>query len=896
MDVITTHINADFDCLGGMIAAKKLYPKAEMVFAGAQERSLREFFLKSASYAYAFKRAKDIDFSAIKRLILVDVRQADRIGPFGEVAQREGCRTAYLRSSPGWRRQSAGSPGVHVEPVGSTVTVFCRLFKERNIHPNSDEATLMMLGLYEDTGNLMFSSTTVQDYHAAAFLLEHGAHLDAVADFLTYEMTPEQVSLLHELLAGRTVLNVHGYDISIAHASVDHFIGDLAVLTHKLRDMENLRALIVVVRMGDRVFMVGRSRLPEVHVGNILSEFGGGGHAFAASAAVRGQTLVQVLEKLNSALRRHVNPRVEARHLMSYPVKTVAREATIEEVRLFLTRYNINAAPVVDSSGVVGIITRQMVERAAHHGLGEVAASEYMESDFSTVEPQTPIEALQDLIVGRNQRFVPVLSDDKLVGAITRTDLLRYMVDRGPRGERSREPDAGQGTADLKKREIVRMLREQLPAPVMELLEEFGRTADQQKLKVFAVGGFVRDLLLQEPNLDLDIVVEGDGIAFAEAFARRHDCRVRSHDKFNTAVIVFPDEFKVDVASTRVEYYLEPAALPKVETASLKLDLYRRDFTINTLAIELNSARFGELLDFFGGLRDLRDKVIRVLHNLSFVEDPTRVFRAVRFEQRLDFQIGKQTEHLIRSAVEMGFLDRIGGPRLLNELIHILEEARPYPAVARLEKFDLLKFLHPGLKIDEDTEDIFERAGRALNWYELLYTGKPCLSWPVYFLALAQYLDDDAVRGLCERLGIPGRLRPIFQEQRLMAHGILHRLRACFRRRKKRPANSELYEWLSPFDTEVLLYLMARLENEEIRSWISLFVTRMRDLKPLLDGNDLRGLGVEPGPRYRDILHHLLLARLDGKVTEREQEIEFVRRRYLRAGNPPEKSNEHGSH
>lgn len=883
MDVITTHINADFDCLGGMIAAKKLYPKAEMVFAGAQERSLREFFLKSASYAYAFKRAKDIDFSAINRLILVDVRQADRIGPFGEVAQREGVEVHIYDHHPGGEGNLRGVVE-HVEPVGSTVTVFCKLFKERGIHPSSDEATLMMLGLYEDTGNLMFSSTTVQDYHAAAFLLEHGAHLDAVADFLTYEMTPEQVSLLHELIAGRTVLNVHGYDVSIAHATVDHFIGDLAVLTHKLRDMENLRALIVVVRMGDRIFMVGRSRLPEVHVGEILSEFGGGGHAFAASAAVRGQTLVQVLEKLNSVLPRHINPRVEARHLMSYPVKTVDCNATIEEVRTFLTRYNINAAPVVDAGGVVGIITRQMVERAAHHGLGHVAGSEYMESDFSTVALHTPIEELQELIVGRNQRFVPVLEAGELVGAITRTDLLRYMVDRGPRGERNREPDASRGAADLKKREIVRMLREQLPSRVFALLEEFGRTADALGLKVFAVGGFVRDLLLEEPNLDLDIVVEGDGIAFAEAFARSHDCRVRSHEKFNTAVIVLPDDFKVDVASTRVEYYLEPAALPSVEIASLKLDLYRRDFTINTLAIVLNSGSFGELLDFFGGLRDLRERAIRVLHNLSFVEDPTRVFRAVRFEQRLGFQIGKQTEHLIRSAVDMGFLVRIGGPRLLNEIIHILEEARPYPAIARLDKFDLLKFMHPALVIDDDTEDVFERAGRALNWYELLYTGKPCQVWPVHFLGLIRDLDADAVKGLCERLGVPGRLRPLFQEQRLMAHSILQRLLTCARRRKKRPANSELYQWLAPFDTEVLLYLMARLEHEEIRSWISLFVTRMRDLKPVLGGNDLRALGVPPGPRYRDILQQLLLARLDGKVADREQETNYVRNHFLRTG------------
>jgi len=367
-----------------MIAAKKLYPKAEMVFAGSQERSLREFFLHSASYAYAFKRVKDIDLDRITRLILVDVREPGRIGPFEEVARRSEVELHIYDHHPESDENHLRGAVEVIEPVGSTVTVFSHLFMERGIHPNADEATLMMLGLYEDTGSLMFGSTTVKDFQAAAFLLEHGANLTEVADFLTYEMTPEQVRLLHDLLANRMVLNIHGYNVSVAYASVDQFVGDLAVLTHKLRDMENLRALITVVRMGDRIFMVGRSSLPEVHVGDILSEFGGGGHAFAASATVRDLTLVQVLDRLAGVLKRQVDPRLEVRHLMSHPVKTVGPDESIEHVREFLTRYNINAVPVVEGDRVLGLLTRQVVERAAHHGLGDVAAREYMESDFAT--------------------------------------------------------------------------------------------------------------------------------------------------------------------------------------------------------------------------------------------------------------------------------------------------------------------------------------------------------------------------------------------------------------------------------------------------------------------------------------------------------------------------------
>ena len=191
----------------------------------------------------------------------------------------------------------------------------------------------------------------------------------------------------------------------------------------------------------------------------------------------------------------------------------------------------------------------------------------------------------------------------------------------------------------------------------------------------------------------MDVVVEGDGVAFAETFARRNDCRVRCHRKFGTAVLIYPDGFKLDIASARMEYYLEPGALPDVEHASVKMDLSRRDFTINTLAISLNRNVFGEILDYYGGQRDIDDKAIRVLHNLSFVEDPTRVFRAVRFEQRLGFQIGKQTEQLLLSAVRLGLLEKVSGKRIFNELLLIMNEHQPLPGILRLAHLDVLRYL-----------------------------------------------------------------------------------------------------------------------------------------------------------------------------------------------------------
>lgn len=881
MDVITTHINADFDCLGSMIGARKLYPDAVMVFAGSQERSLREFFVKSAYYAYDFKRVRDVDLERIDRLILVDVRQSSRIGPFAAVARRSGVEVHIYDHHPSGDSDLRGDLEV-IEPVGATVTVLTQLFMQRRIRPTPDEATMMMLGLYEDTGSLLFSSTTDKDYQAAAYLLGCGANLNTVADFLTQEMTADQVALLHELITSRTVLNVNGIEISLAHASVEEFVGDLAVLAHKLKDMENLDALIVAVRMGERIFLVGRSRLPEVHVGEILGELGGGGHRYAASGTVRDLTLVQVLDRLPIILRRHVTPRWEARHLMTAPVKTVAPSAPIGEVRQLLTRYNINALPVLEAGKVVGLISRKEAERAAHHGLGELPVREYMSGEFSVVTPTTAIEVLQELIVERNQRFVPVVDDGLLVGAITRTDLLRHLVSGG-RGA-SRAPQATvEGGPMVKKRHMVRMLRDRLPATVVAILQQMGSVGEDLGVSVFAVGGFVRDLLLGQANLDIDIVIEGDGIAFAQAFARQHPCRVRAHHKFGTAVLVFPDGFKVDIASARMEYYLAPGALPMVEHASIRLDLYRRDFTINTLAVALNGRHYGDVLDYFGAQRDLQEKAIRVLHNLSFVEDPTRVFRAIRFEQRLGFHLGKHSEYLLRSAVRMGFVDRVGGPRLFNELVIILKESDPRPALVRMAELDLLKYLHPTLGFDTKAGAQFEAASRAIHWYELLYTGQPCERWLVYFLCLTAALDADAVAGMTARLSIPGRYHALLGEQREDGRALLRK----FERRRDRnnnPLPSEIRAWLHPLGTELRLALMALSESDAVKRWISLYFTQLREVAPLLDGKDLAALGLAPGPAYKEVRQALLDARLNGKVVTREEEEQLVRKRFLRPG------------
>ncbi len=878
MEVITTHINADFDALACMLAAKKLYPEAILVFPGSQEGSLRDFFVRSTIYVFEAERMKNVALDRITRLVLVDTRQISRIGKFAQILQKPGLDIHIYDHHPPSSEDIKGSVEV-VKEVGAAITLLLGILRDKGMEITSDEATVMMLGIYEDTGSLTFSSTTEDDFHAAAYLLSKGASLNVISDMVTKELTAEQVFLLNDLIQSATSYNIHGINVVIATASADRYVGDIAVLVHKLKDMENLDVLFALVRMEDRVQIIGRSRIEEVNVAEVLLEFGGGGHATAASATVKDLTLIQCGEKLVKVLQEAVKPRKFAKDLMTFPVKTITAERKLSEAGELLTRYNINVLPVMGSDKLVGLITRQVIEKATFHGLGDCPISEYMSTEFSVADMTTPLSKIQRLIVGNNQRFLPVMEGGELVGAITRTDVLRAIQE--DLASRSDSPSPLEvHKLYARKKMITKLMEERLPPRVQSILREFGRVGDELNCPVYAVGGFVRDLLLRNHNLDVDIVVEGNGIRFAEYFAKEHPCKIRINRRFGTAALRLAGNLKVDIATARLEYYDSPAALPTVELSSVKRDLYRRDFTINTLAIKLNMEQFGELIDFFGAQRDIKEKVLRVLHNLSFVEDPTRVFRAIRFEQRFDFQLGRQTQNLIKNAVEMRFLDRLSGRRIFTELVLILNEEDPIPILRRMRDLDLLKSIHIRIPWEKETENLLETIKNVISWYDLLFLEGECERWQVYFYGLMDSLAEGEVLDVCQRLSLSEKNRKKIISGRREAE---ETLREMARRldSKRRIRRSEMYQLLEPLSTEVKLFMMAKTTKKGTKQWISLFFTTLRGLKPLLKGRDLIRLGVQPGPIMKEILTDLLRARLDRRVKTREDEVNYVKRTYI---------------
>ncbi|MBM4338607.1 MAG: CBS domain-containing protein [Deltaproteobacteria bacterium] len=868
MEVITTHTNADFDSLASMLAAKKLYPGAVLVFPGSQERSLREFFIHSTLYALEVERVKNIDLREIDRLILVDTRQISRIGKFSEIALKPGLDIHIYDHHPPSSEDIRGSYEV-ISEVGSTVTLLLDTLREKGVEITPDEATVMLLGIYEDTGNLTFSSAREEDFRAAGYLVGKGANLNILSNVITKELTSEQIFLLNDLIQSATRYDVHGIDVVIAQATADQYVGDIAILVHKLKDMENLDVLFVLVQMEGRIYLIGRSRIEEVNVSEIATEFGGGGHPTAASATIKAMSLLEAHGHLLKVLRQFVRPRRVAKDLMVYPVKTVGPDRTLEEAGEILSRYLLDMLPVSQEDKVVGLISKEVVDRAVHHGLKDGLVKDYMTTEFSMISPEAPFSRIQELVIGQNQSLIPVIEQGRLVGIVTMGEVLRAFHEGMMNSVRESQP------LHVRKRMISKLIEERFPERIRSLLTEFGRVGDDLGYSIFGVGGFVRDLLMRMENFDIDIVVEGDGIRFAEEFEKRFPCRIRTHKKFGTALILFSDGLKVDVATARLEVYDSPAALPTVERGSIKADLYRRDFTINTLAIQLNPRAFGELIDFFGGVKDIKEKVIRVLHNLSFVEDPTRIYRAIRFEQRFKFQIGKHTQNLIKHAVKMGIFDKLSGGRILSEFILICQEEDPIPALKRMRDFNLLRFLHPQLKLDDEKISLFEQIHHVISWFDLLFLEERYERWLVYFYGLIDSLKEEENLELCERLAMNDRQKKSSMERKRQGDLVLLQIFSWINAGRE-PKRSEIYTTLSPLSTEVKLFIMAKTTQTVTRRYISLYFTQLKDTKPILRGRDLVQMGVPPGPSIRKGLEDLLKARLDEQVITRQDELQYV--------------------
>ncbi|MEK7713028.1 MAG: CBS domain-containing protein, partial [Nitrospirota bacterium] len=641
----------------------------------------------------------------------------------------------------------------------------------------------------------------------------------------------------------------------------------------RIMDMEDIDALFVLLRMEEKILIVARSRAPELNVADVMREFNGGGHSTAAAATVKEESLEIVEERLTRVILDNVKPDKVASDIMTSPVVSINWDSAVKEIETIMTKYGVNVLPVIKDAKYAGLISREIVEKALFHGFGKSKAIDFCTTDAATVSPDTSIRQIEQMMIEHNQRFMPVIEKGNIVGAITRTDLLRTIYEEFLKRRRLDKSDARE-TPSIG-RNIAVLLKEKFPAEIYAILKLAGEIADQLGINAYLVGGSVRDLLRGEENLDIDIVVEGDGISFAKAFGRKLNAKVRIHERFGTAKII-SDNLKLDVATARTEYYESPASLPTVETSSIKKDLYRRDFTINTLAVKLNLKDFGLLIDFFGGQRDLREKIIRVIHNLSFIEDPTRAFRAIRFSERFGFKLSKHTETLIKSTLKLDLFSRLSGARLYEELLLAFNETEPVKTLKTLSEFGLLKVIHPGLLFNNELESALQSMFETLAWFNLLFLEESPDRGALYLMALLSTLKEEERNTAVERLAPPPRVREMITKGITQSKDILNKL----------PLNDPagLYHVLNGVNLEILLFSMAQSKSKQKQKAISQYLIELRKIKPILKGKDLQKIGIKPGPVYSKLFSELLDEKLRGRLKTKEDEERFIMEKYLKKG------------
>ncbi len=866
--VVVGHANPDFDAYAAMVAATKLYPGARAVFLGSQNANVREFHNLHEEFL-AFVDLKSLDLDGIERVVMVDTRDAGRVGEVGAVIGRPGVEVIVYDHHP----RAEGDLAVAEDrsmAVGAATSILVHEIRDRGIALAPLEASVMLLGIHEDTGSLAYLNTTSYDADAVSFLMAAGADLEVLNQFMTRVLTDDQRVLLDRLLGTLEVWDVHGQQIAVGSAVADEYVDSASVLTHYICEDLGYRVAIAVIAMPERLHIVARSRVAEIDIAAVLKRFGGGGHPQAASAALKDGSIPDILVRLREALELEVPPPLSARDIMTSPVRTVSQETTMEQAGRLMATWGHGGLPVAEDGALVGLVTRKDVDKALRHGLAHAPLTGFMARDPITVGPEVDLGALERLLGRSSIGRVPVIEAGALIGIVTRKDLLRAehgeaYLDRGVVRERSA---ASQRFMDS--------FEHLLPEDVRSAVRTIGELADESGLRAHVVGGFVRDMLLGRPNLDVDIVVEGDGLAFAERAAEALGYRLRVHKRFGTAVLVASKTLHIDITSARTEYYTRPGALPTVERSSLRQDLFRRDFSINAMAACITPGCFGVLADPFGGLADLERGVVRSLHSLSFVEDPTRVLRAARFEERYGFRMDASTTALLRQAVDMEMLSEVSGARIREELLDIIDEEHVAAILRRLEEIGAFASLVP------DGVD----CARVLDEFTLVDASYPVLSRffarpPRRRVSLVVPLAASAAPVAAERwarrmrfgreYGIPATTTA---ERRDAVLGMLHD------RRKMR--DSRLYFLLQPLPEETLVYLWAvggALERERLERYL----TKLAATKPAVSGSDIAALGMPPGPGYSAILAQALADRLDGKAVGREAELANLKR-LARAG------------
>ncbi len=923
MDIILCHTTADFDTVGAAVGLTRLQPGSRIVLTGGAHPAVRDFLaLHRDEYPLLERRA--VNPQQIRSLAVVDAQRRDRLGKAAEwldlpVPIQVWDHHLNIESD-------IPATETHIAAVGATTTLIVEKLRQLDAEKLGKlpvvETTVMALGIHVDTGSLTFDHSTPRDAKALAWLMEQGASLAAIAEYVEQSLSPRLQELLIVALRQLETETIYGYTVSWVLLATEGYIPGLSGLASRLLDLTESDALILGSRYplkqsGDeRLTIIGRSRIRGIDLNQLFQAYGGGGHTGAASTILHQGDLSQTFGELIEKLKREIPRPPSARDLMSSPVRTIRPETTIHEAQRILLRYGHGGLSVVDGADkLVGVIARRDIEIALHHGFSHAPVKGYMTTNLKTITPETLLPEIESLMVTYDIGRLPVLSGDRLVGIVTRTDVLRQLHQDQAIGQHENPISPKRPYCPLPE-SIKKILSHSLVPEQRQLLNHAAQIAEQRGWHLYLVGGAVRDLLLQSMQTDtendqgknrgtskkpsqlapillsdIDLVVDGfnetadagAGVELAKELQKFYPAaRLDIHGQFQTAALLWHkdpifDSLWVDIATARTEFYPYPAANPEVEASSIRQDLYRRDFTINALALRLTNQRKNEIiLDFFGGLLDLQDRRIRVLHSNSFIEDPTRIYRAVRLAVRLGFHIDSETENYIRNALECGIYHQVQDSnsrapaletRLKSELKYILEAPYWQPALKLLGDLGALKCLHPQLQLSRELWRQIRLCDRALKWFD------PEQKFPHWQLRLEVLIAELAPE---YRVKVATKLQ--LTQDSIQRLNNLHLLSQKLNKLPELNRPSEIVFQLRSYD--ICTLMLIAITCSPVRRHIWRYITRWQKIKPILDGNDLKALGYKPGRQFKLMLDRLLAATIDGEIGDRHSAEAFLRQHF----------------
>lgn len=899
MKIITTHQNPTFDSIAGVFAASLLNADAVVVLPKKLERVQKNFLslhFKPGDFIYD----DELDCSKVSEATLVCVKSAHRIAPISKILDKPNILVAVIDKSPAIKCEIQADSVIEAESGSVTALICWKLFDD-GVEISPVYATLFALGIHEITGSLLYPNTSEADISCLAELFRRGVNLKTVNFFLKEDgLSNIQKSVLDDLVKSREIVNLNGFEINFYFAENNKFVYKFDSIIQRIVDSDKFNIAVFIARMGSSVHVLARSNVEQINLGEIFARAGGGGPKYAAYATLADFTLKQAFEKIKAVLKKNLKPAVTARDIMGPSVLFLNPDVVISEAEKIMFRYAYTAAPVTDGNKIIGFIRKIDIDRAVHHGLSHAPISGFLCREVVYSQPNEPFETVVEKIARSETKTILVGSENSVAGIITANDILNHTFTR------SKNKSGGQAGSFAAAAEAVKKtggagpvktaaggvapkvsLNEYFSKPVFRFLKEVSKKAAELKVSAYIVGGIVRDMILKKPSADIDIVIEGmSAIEFAEALAGSKEFITSRHERFKTAAISMPGLPKIDFATARAEFYESPAALPDVFQGNLYQDLLRRDFTVNAMAVSLCVHNFGEIIDYYGGFGDIEKKVIKPLHSLSFIEDPTRIFRALRFKTRLGFAIDRHAAAGIKEALKFDISKKIEPIRIFNELENIFSEPAVHETMREINKYGLFDFISGDIIFTDIIDKMIKNAAKYLGKTEKLFAGGPRPDkTAIFFSILLLNESGEKASALAARMNASRHVRDVIKETcefLLITRTEFEKLAAAAsveKRGKKAAAFSdlEIYRLFKNRSREFLITLLAALDTKTAYDAVIKYIFKLSNVLPTINGNILKNMGVKPGPAFRTILDRVTEMKAVGKLKTHIDEIAYAK-------------------